>query len=245
MTDPEKQQPQQDEKNIDVKKSEARSHESLKFYYTPTDAPSADDAPNPHSQKTTFLPDVVNALQDEFEDDVHEVSVYAHEHTVRVARERIVEICRYLKEEQGFTYLSDLGGIDRFEDRDRFEVFYNLINLKGRKRIRLKIRIDESDLNAPTITHLFRAAGWNEREVYDMMGIRFDDHPDMRRMYMPEDFEHFPQRKEFPLLGIPGSLPLPPQTPEGELTMDPFAAAHGKKPVKSYEEPKSQTHAEE
>ena len=79
----------------------------------------------------------------------------------------------------------------------------------------------------------------NERECYDMLGIQFDGHPDLRRMYMPEDFEYHPQRKEFPLLGIPGSLPLPPRTPEGDLTMDPFAAARSGRPVRSYQEPPS------
>ncbi len=99
--------------------------------------------------------------------------------------------------------------------------------------------MDEEDPVVPTLSGLFRAADWNERECWDMMGIRFEGHPDLRRMFMPEDFEHHPQRKEFPLLGVPGSLPLPPQTPEGDLNYDPFSAAHGKKPVKSYEEPES------
>ena len=96
-----------------------------------------------------------------------------------------------------------------------------------------------------SITDLFRSASWNERECYDMFGIRFNGHPDLRRMYMPEDFEYHPLRKEFPLLGIPGSLPLPPQVPEGELTMDPFPAAHGSKPVKSFAEPPSEMEGEE
>ena len=240
-----KQQPRQDEKNITTRTSDVRTRESLKFHFTPTDPPKEERAPNPHAKDTTYLPQIVEALRGQFGEDVHEVSVYANEHTVRVARERIVDVCRYLKEDQGFTYLTDIGGIDRFEEADRFEVYYSLLNLKQGMRLRLKIRVDEEDLTAPTITPLFKAAGWNEREVYDMMGIRFDGHPDLRRMYMPEDFEYHPQRKEFPTLGIPGSLPLPPQTPEGELTMDPFAAAHGSKPVKSYEEPKSKTYDDE
>jgi NADH-quinone oxidoreductase subunit C len=109
---------------------------------------------------------------------------------------------------------------------------------KGR-RLRLKTRVDEEKGSLPSVTGVFRAAGWNERECFDMFGLRFEGHTDLRRMYMPEDFEYHPLRKEFPLLGVPGSLPLPPQTPEAGLTLDPFAAAHGSKPIKSYEEASS------
>ena len=152
----------------------------------------------------------------------------------------LVEMVRHMKQELGFNYLSDLGGIDRFTEEDRYEIFYNLVSIEQKKRIRLKIRIDESAMEAPTLTGVLLAADWNERECYDMFGIRFTGHPDMRRMYLPEDFEYYPLRKEFPLLGVPGSLPLPPQTPEAGLTMDPFPAAHGSKPVKSFEEEASQ-----
>ncbi|MFQ5569198.1 MAG: NADH-quinone oxidoreductase subunit C [Rhodothermales bacterium] len=210
--------------------------ETLKFHFTPVDTPLLEQD-NPHAKPTTHVPEIVEALQGAFGTAVFDLVVYAGEHTVFVEKERIVDVCSFLKEEQGFDYLSDLGGVDRFTEEDRFEVFYNLVSLKGRKRIRLKVRVDEDDLHVPSVTEVYRAADWNERECYDMLGLIFDGHPDLRRMYLPEDFEYFPQRKEFPLLGIPGSLPLPPQTPEGDLTMDPFAAAHGSKPVKSYEEP--------
>lgn len=217
-----------------------QAHETLKFHFTPVDAPGEGDGkPNPHAQPTTYVPDVIEALRAQFEEGVLEVILYANEHTVRVEKDKIVDICRFLKETQGFTYFVDLGGIDRFTDEDRYEVFYNLVSIQGRKRLRLKIRMDEDDMVASSVTDIYRAANWNERECYDMFGIRFDGHPDLRRMYMPEDFEYHPLRKEFPLLGIPGSLPLPPQSPEGELTMDPFAAAHGAKPIKSYEESES------
>ena len=159
---------------------------------------------------------------------------------VIVRRERIVDIATFLKNDLGFTYLVDLGGSDRFTDTERFEVYYIFVSIASRKRLRVKLRVDEENPVVPTVSKVFRAANWYEREAWDMLGIRFDGHEDLRRMYMPEDFEYFPQRKEFPLLGIPGSLPLPPQTPNGKLTMDPFAAAHGSKPIKSYEEKSSE-----
>ncbi|NNE70244.1 MAG: NADH-quinone oxidoreductase subunit C [Rhodothermales bacterium] len=213
----------------------------LEFHFTPVDEPSeAEATQNPHAKDTTFNPEVVQALQTEFGEDVKEVFLYANEHTVYVSKDRIVDVCRFLKEEQGFTYLVDLGGIDRFTDEDRYEVFYNLVNIKTSKRLRLKTRIDEESGSLPSVTGVFRAAGWNEREAFDMFGLHFEGHQDLRRMYMPEDFEYHPLRKEFPLLGVPGSLPLPPQTPEAGLTLDPFAAAHGSKPIKSYEEAASE-----
>ena len=226
------------EKNTAPKTVDAPGPETLKFHFTPVDAARGDGA-NPHAKASTNVGDVVEALLDRFGDDARLLDVYAGEHTVQLPKSQIVEAVRYLKEEQGFTYLVDVGGVDWFTEEDRFEVFYNLVNIQGRKRIRLAVRIDEDDLTVPSITGLHRAANWNEREVYDMLGIRFEGHPDLRRMFMPEDFEYYPQRKEFPLLGIPGSLPLPPRLPEGDLTMDPFAAAHIGPTPKSFQEPRS------
>lgn len=230
----------EDEKNIETRTDpDLRTHETLKFYFTPTHEPLPKDHQNPHAKQTTFVPEVVSALKERFGEDVREVSLYANEHTVLVARERIVDVCSFLKKELGFTYFIDGGGIDRFVDEERYEVFYNLVSVKDKKRIRIKVRVEEDDMTVPSVTGIYRAADWNERECWDMFGIRFEGHPDLRRMYMPEDFEYHPLRKEFPLLGIPGSLPLPPQTPEGELTMDPYARAHGSKPVDSFQEPRT------
>jgi NADH-quinone oxidoreductase subunit C len=229
-----------DQKNTESTSDEPRQKAVLKFLFTPADPPRPEEATtNPLSKRTTYVPEVVEALKAQFGNDVREVTLYAGEHTVIVATNRIVEVARYLHDRYRFTYLSDLGGIDRFTDDERFEVFYSLISMENKLRIRLKVRVDESNPVVPTLTDVFMAANWQEREAYDMFGIRFEGHPDLRRMFMPEDFEYHPLRKEFPLLGIPGSLPLPPQYPEGDLTMDPFAAAHGSKPVPSYKEPAS------
>ena len=211
--------------------------ETLKFHFTPVDAPRGDEA-NVHAQPSTEVTDTIAALRQHLPEAITDVVTYAGEQTVFVARAQLLEVCRLLKDSLGYTYLSDLAGVDRFtEETCRFEIFYNLVNITAGKRIRLKVRVGEDDAAVPSITGLFKAADWNERECFDMLGIRFEDHPDLRRMYMPEDFEYHPQRKEFPLLGIPGSLPLPPQTPEGELTMDPFAAANGRRPVACTQEP--------
>lgn len=220
------------------------SHRVLDFFFTPEDAPSS-GGDNPLAQPTTHVPEVIEALCARFKEAILGVEEYAGEQTVLVETRRIADVCRFLKEKQGFTYLADVGGADRFVEEDRFEVFYNLVSFEKEKRIRLKVRVDEAALTAPTVTGVYRAANWNEREVYDMLGIRFEGHPDMRRMFMPEDFEYYPQRKEFPQLGIPGSLPLPPRTPEGPLQYDPFPTAHEGPTPKSYQEPPSQITEEE
>lgn len=216
-----------------------KAPKTLPFSFVPQEPETAVEN-NPHAKATTQVADVIAALEGAFGDAVHETVVYAGEHTVRVAKDRIVDVCLFLRDEKGFNYLADCGGADRFTEDDRYEVFYNLVDIEGGKRIRVKVLVDEDDLTVPTVTEVYPAANWNERECYDMFGISFAGHPDMRRMFMPEDFEYHPLRKEFPLLGVPGSLPLPPQAPTGDLTQDPFPAAHGHKPPKSFQEVKSE-----
>lgn len=205
--------------------------QTLKFYFTPRQALAGElDRTNPLAKESTVQPDVLEALEEQFAGAITGVTEYAAEQTVLVQKGAIVGICRYLKEGQGYRYLADMGSIDRFTEEDRFEIYYSLVHIEKGKRLRVKVRVDEEDPVVPTITGVFRAAQWNEREAWDMMGIRFDGHSDLRRMFMPEDFEYHPARKEFPTLGIPGSLPLPPQSNDGDLTPDPFARAHGKIP---------------
>ncbi len=203
--------------------------EDLKFHFTPVDRPG-DDEPNPLAKTSTNIPEVVDDLVERFGDDVSPLPIYAGERTVLVSKARLLDVCRYLKEECNFDYLSDLGGIDRFTEDDRFEVMYNLVSLAGRKRLRLKVRVDEDEPEVDSVTCVWAAANWNERECWDMIGIRFKGHPDMRRMFMPEDFEYHPLRKEFPPLGIPGSLPIPSFESDGKVQSDPFAAAVRNRP---------------
>ena len=146
-----------------------------------------------------------------FGSQIESVNEYRNELTFIVKKNFINEICRFLRDEPElqFDTLRDLCGADYNQPVERFEVVYNLFSIKNKFRVRLKVRVEESDLRVPTVTDVWIGADWSERETYDMFGIIFDGHPDLRRIYMPEDFAHFPLRKDFPLMGIPGSLPLP------------------------------------
>ncbi|MFU8859995.1 MAG: NADH-quinone oxidoreductase subunit C [Cyclonatronaceae bacterium] len=160
--------------------------------------------------------EVVDNLREKFTDSVLEVTEYQGDTLVRVDKEAIHDVCAYLKDYHRFIYLVDIFGTDRFTSEDRFEVIYNLVSLKYQLRIFLKIRIPEENPHVVTVTDIWKGANWNERETFDMFGIIFDGHPDLRRIFMPEDFQYYPLRKEFPLLGIPGSLELPGTTPNTE-----------------------------
>ena len=140
-----------------------------------------------------------------------EQSEYIGELTLYFNKKNIVEVCALLKKDPDleFSLCEDITAIDWARRKNRFTVVYHIFSLKNKFRLRLKADIDEEECTIDTVTSVWRTANWQEREVYDMYGIIFNNHPDLRRMYMPEEFEYHPLRKDFPLMGIPGSLPLP------------------------------------
>jgi NADH-quinone oxidoreductase subunit C len=146
---------------------------------------------------------VLDKLKERFADAVHEVSEAHGELTVVVSREQIVEVCRFLKDDPPLHYemLMDVAGVDYLGREPRFEVVYHLYSISHNRRLRLKVRLLESDLVVPSVTSVWSTANWHEREAFDMLGIRFWDHPDLRRIYMPDDYPGHPLRKDFPLLG--------------------------------------------
>ena len=167
-------------------------------------------------QLNESLQKVVDGLSEKFTDSLLDVYQSSGDTFVRVAAEANVKICRYLKNDHRFIYLSDVFGTDRFTSEDRFEVVYNLVSLRDQQRLFVKVWLPEENPEIESVTSIWESANWFERQTYDMFGVRFTNHPDMRRIYMPEDFEYFPLRKEFPLLGIPGSIELPSSTPDTE-----------------------------
>ena len=134
--------------------------------------------------------------------------------------EKLAETAKELKEnmETQFDMLLDITAIDWYDKRKiRFEIVYFLYSNPNKARVRLKVQVPENNPVCPSLTDIWESANWYERETWDMYGIKFKGHPGLRRFYMPEDFNDpetgeklHPLKKDFPLMGIPGSLPLPP-----------------------------------
>lgn len=158
------------------------------------------------SDKNTFLDTIKTSTIQDF---IVDVRGYANELTIEVSAAHIYEVLKTLKSQFGFNYLADITASDNYTDEGRFELAYNILSMEGRQRLRVCCKVEEENPAVESITPIWGAADWYEREAYDMMGIKFLNHPDLRRMYMPEDYAYFPLRKEFPLLGIPGSIQLP------------------------------------
>lgn len=162
------------------------------------------------------LQKTINSLSETFPDKLIEVYQSSGDTFARIEYDALIQVCTFLKDKQHFVYLSDIIGTDRYTSDERFEVIYNLLSLKNKTRLFLKVRCDEESPKLDSVSSIWPGANWMEREVYDMFGIRFNGHPDHRRIFMPEDFEYFPLRKEFPLLGIQGSIELPSTNPDTE-----------------------------
>jgi len=151
-----------------------------------------------------------------------EAEVYIHRNqlSVIIPREKIVDVAKELRDNPStlFDMLVDVTAIDWLKKKNpRFEVVYFIYSLENARHIRLKVPISEKDPHCPSVFSIWESADWYERETYDMYGIIFDKHPDLRRFYMPEDYVDtetgepiYPLRKDFPLMGVPESLPLPP-----------------------------------
>jgi NADH-quinone oxidoreductase subunit C len=152
-------------------------------------APSADD---------------IAALRDRFSEAITETTEALGETSCYVEARFIVEVCRFLRDDERFAMnmLSDLTAVDLGIDQDpRFEVVYHLNSLTKLHRLRLKVRLPADDPAIATVMTVWKTADWLEREVFDMFGIVFDGHPDLRRILMPEEFQWHPLRKDYPVRG--------------------------------------------
>ena len=121
--------------------------------------------------------------------------------TLEISPARINSVCGYLKFDQHFARLSSVTAVDRYPAEPRFEVIYHLQSIERNLRVRLKCRVGGDNPQIESVTSVWRGANWYEREVFDLFGIRFLGHPDLRRIMMPEDWEGHPLRKDYPVTG--------------------------------------------
>jgi NADH-quinone oxidoreductase subunit C len=121
--------------------------------------------------------------------------------TLEIAPERIVDVCRFLKDERQFIRLSTITAVDRYPAEPRFEVVYHLHSVSRNQRLRVKCRLAGDNPEIDSVTGVWRAANWYERETFDLFGVRFRNHPDLRRIMLPDDWEGHPLRKDYPVTG--------------------------------------------
>lgn len=140
-------------------------------------------------------------LLEAFPAAIIEESHFRDETTLRIKASALRDICLYSRDNLGFNYLIDLSSVDHFGDEPRYEVVYELYSMKDCVHLRLKISVSEDDCNVPTISDIWPTADWHEREAYDMMGLHFTNHPDLRRILMWDGYPYHPLRKDFPLQG--------------------------------------------
>jgi len=153
--------------------------------------------------ETTDKSPAVQKLKEWDAQTITEVIEFRGETTVVVPRDRLRRASEYLTSEPSlrFSFLSDITTVDRFPIEPRFEVNYHLLSLDRRERLRLKVCLPGNDATVPSVVSVWPTANWHERESFDLFGIRFEGHPDLRRILMPDDWEGHPLRKDYPVEG--------------------------------------------
>jgi NADH-quinone oxidoreductase subunit C len=166
-----------------------------------------------------YFDEVVDALQaayPQFDDAVRKIVVDRGELTLYIGREHLAEVARTFRDDERlrFELCANLSGVDYIGTAERLHVVYDLRSMTFRRRIRLEVATTVEDPHMPSVTAVYPTADWQERETYDMFGVIFDGHPALTRILMPDDWDGFPQRKDYPLGGIPveykgASIPPP------------------------------------
>ncbi|MDP9408822.1 MAG: NADH-quinone oxidoreductase subunit C [Actinomycetota bacterium] len=167
--------------------------------------PAAASAPRPYGGWFDEAADALQRAYPDFDDAVLRVVVDRGELTLHVRPERIVEVAQRLRDtpELRFEFLASLSGVDYPEDPERFHVVYHLMSYTYRRRLRLEVALPADRPRVPSVYSVYPTSDWQERETWDFFGIVFDGHPGLTRMMMPDDWVGHPQRKDYPLGGVP------------------------------------------
>ena len=167
-------------------------------------------------------PELLASLSRLFGDKIQSKTTFRAETTFTIAREHLREVAKFCRDELSFDYLLDISSVDNFGEEPRFEVVYELYSMTLAIHLRLKLCVSEDDPTIETVSDVWQAANWHEREIFDMMGLRFINHPDLRRILMWDGYPYFPLRKEFPLEGLPSDMPDVAFTAAAPLEGGPF-----------------------
>lgn len=174
--------------------------------------------------------DLANQLKAQFGEVLTGPVEFRGDATLKLAdAARIAEVCAFAKESLSYDLLLDISSIDNYGEDPRWTVVYELYGTGHGCHLRLKADVTEEKSELPTVTCVWRGADWHEREIYDMMGIRFAGHPDLRRILMWDGYPYFPLRKDFPLAGKPTDLPDVAFTKPAPLEGGPFVTTPGGK----------------
>ena len=147
---------------------------------------------------------IVQSLRSWDEKAIVETAEFRGELTIVLAREHLQRAAEYLRAEAGlqFDFLSDISAVDRFPIEPRFEVNYHLLSISLHQVLRLRVWVSGKDPVISTVIPVWPTANWHEREIFDLFGIRFEGHPDLHRILMPDDWEGYPLRKDYPVEGF-------------------------------------------
>lgn len=155
--------------------------------------------------------EVITKVRERFPSEVLDSRVFRDEVTLVVQKDAIVEVMQYLRDDLAFDMLTDLCGVDRFPSRPRFEVAYHLYSLKRNDRVRVKASLNEGEA-IPTVESVWKGANWFEREAFDMLGIFFENHSNLKRILLWDEFDGHPLRKDFPTEGRDFDKPVLPDS---------------------------------
>ena len=173
--------------------------------------------------------EAVTKIKAQFGDLISEPMEFRGEITIKLAdAEKVTEVCRFAKS-IGFDFLVDISSIDNYGDDPRWTVVYHLRAIVNGIEIRIKADVSEEKSELPSVLSVWRTSNWHEREIYDMMGIRFSGHPDLRRILMWDGYPYYPLRKDFPLAGKPTDLPGVAFTRVTPMEGGPFVTVAGGK----------------
>jgi NADH-quinone oxidoreductase subunit C len=151
--------------------------------------------------------ELLNSFGKTFEGKIQDKTEFRGETTYTIAPNDLREIARFCRDELSFDYLLDITSIDNFGEESRFEIIYHFYSMAHAVHLRCKLAVPEEAAMVDTVSDIWPTANWHEREIYDMMGIKFNGHPDLRRILMWDGYPFFPLRKDFPLQGLPSEMP--------------------------------------